>query len=48
MTSAFQYLNDGWEPYLGAKVGNIYSKSKDEWNRTYEARGMVRAKKDQG
>lgn len=46
MTSAFQYTVDGWKPYLGAKVGNLYSQATNEWNNTYASRWDVRMKKE--
>ena len=48
MTSAFQYTVDGWKPYLGAKVGNLYSQASNEWNNTYSSRADIRTKKDAG
>lgn len=44
MTSNYEYANDAWEPYLWVRIGNGISDAKNEWNKLYSARGVIRAK----
>lgn len=47
-TSTFEYSNDGWEDYLGAKVGNIKTQADSSWGKLYEFRWDLRARIEKG
>ena len=38
ITTNYEYANDAWEPYLGARVGDTRALAINEWNRLYTAR----------
>jgi len=38
ITTNFEYANNGWEPYLGTRVGNSMSLAEDDWNTLYAIR----------
>jgi ABC-type transporter Mla subunit MlaD len=38
ITTNFEYANDGWESYLGTRVGNSKAEAVNDWNRTYAMR----------
>lgn len=44
ITTVFQYSNDSWESYLGARIGNIKVDADNKWNALYEMRGELRAR----
>ncbi len=44
ITTNFEYANDGWEPYLGTRVGDSRALANNEWNTTYTIRGELRAR----
>lgn len=44
ITTNFEYANDGWESYLGTRVGNSKAEAVNDWNRTYAMRWDIRAK----
>ena len=44
ITTNFEYANDGWEPYLGTRVGDSRALANNEWNTTYSIRGDLRAR----
>jgi len=44
ITTAFEYANDWWEPYLGTRVWDSKVGASNDWNRTWGTRGMIRAK----
>lgn len=45
-SSTFEYANDAWEDYLGARVGNSRSLAEEAWGKAYATRGSLRAKKE--
>ncbi len=45
-SSTFEYANDAWEDYLGARVGNSRSLAEEAWGKAYATRGAIRAKKE--
>jgi hypothetical protein len=48
ISTNFEYANDGWEPYLGFRAGNAKNDAWNGWNRTYSARGELRARMEKG
>lgn len=48
ITTNFEYANNGWEPYLGTRVGNSMSLAEDDWNTLYAIRGKIRAYTETG
>jgi multidrug resistance efflux pump len=44
ITTNFEYANDPWESYLGARVWDSRSLAINEWNRTYTLRSDIRTK----
>ena len=48
ITTVFQYTNDGWEPYLGARIGNIKVQADNDWNNVYAFRWELRARIEKG
>ena len=44
ITTNYEYANDAWEPYLGARAGDTRALAIGEWNRLYTARGELRAR----
>lgn len=48
ISTNFEYTNDAWQPYLGARIGNVYADAMNEWNKLYGSRGEIRAKKEKG
>lgn len=48
VTEENRYINQAWEAYLGAVSGIGWSKSEDEWNRTYSSRGEIRKRIESG
>lgn len=42
ITTNFEYANDGWEPYLGTRIGNSKSEAENAWNALYSLRGKIR------
>ncbi len=46
ISTNFEYANDAWQAYLGARAGNSYADATNEWNKTYGSRGEIRAKKE--
>ncbi len=42
ITTNFEYANDGWEPYLGTRVGNSISLAENDWNTLYMVRWKIR------
>ena len=44
ITTAFEYANDGWEPYLGTRVWNSKATASNDWNKTWGMRGTIREK----
>lgn len=44
ITTVFQYSNDSWESYLGARIGNIKVEADNKWNALYSMRGELRAR----
>lgn len=44
ITTNFEYANDGWEPYLGTRVGDSRALANNEWNTTYALRWELRAR----
>jgi len=44
ITTIFEYANDGWEPYLGARIGNVKVDAENKWNAVYSFRGELRAR----
>lgn len=44
-SSTFEYANDAWEDYLGARVGNSRSLAEEAWGKAYATRGSLRAKR---
>lgn len=45
-SSTFEYTNDAWEDYLGARVGNSRSLAEEAWGKAYASRGSLRAKRE--
>lgn len=48
ITTNFEYANDGWEPYLGTRVGNSISLATNDWNTLYTVRWKIRAYTESG
>ena len=48
ITTNFEYANDNWEPYLGARIGDSQKTAKDKWDALYELRGKIRQYTDTG
>jgi len=48
ITTNFEYANDNWEPYLGARIGDSQKTAKDKWGILYELRGKIRQYTDTG
>lgn len=48
ITTNFEYSNDGWESYLGTRVGNSMSLAEDDWNTLYTMRWKIRAYTETG
>lgn len=48
ITTNFEYANNGWEPYLGTRVGNSMSLAEDDWNTLYAIRWKIRAYTETG
>lgn len=48
ISPVFENMNNSWEAYLGAYVGNAKSDSVNQWNSTYSARGDIRARQEKG
>lgn len=48
ITTNFEYANDGWEPYLGARIGDSQKIAKDKWGALYALRGKIRQYTDTG
>lgn len=46
ITSKFQYSNDAWEPYLGARVWSSRSDAESKWNKLQTARNLLWSKKN--
>lgn len=44
ITTVFEYANDSWEPYLGARIGNVKVDAENKWNAVYSFRGELRAR----
>ncbi len=44
ITTNYEYANDAWEPYLGARAWDTRALAIGEWNRLYTARGELRAR----
>lgn len=44
ITSNFEYSNDPWETYIGARVGDSRATARNEWNKLYGVRGELRAR----
>jgi multidrug resistance efflux pump len=44
ITTNYEYANDAWEPYLGSRVGDTRALAINSWNKTYTARGEIRAR----
>ncbi len=40
----FDTATDSWDPYLGVKIGDSRALAVNAWNKTYAARGLIRAK----
>ncbi len=43
ITTNFEHSNDGWEAYLGTRVGNAKGEAENEWNNLYVLRGKIRS-----
>lgn len=48
ITTNFEYSNDAWESYLGARVGDTRALSINEWNKVYGVRWELRARIEKG
>ncbi|NRH21475.1 HlyD family efflux transporter periplasmic adaptor subunit [Candidatus Gracilibacteria bacterium] len=48
ITTNFEYANNGWEPYLGTRVGNSQSLANNDWNTLYTLRGKIRSYTETG
>ena len=48
ITTNFEYANDGWEPYLGTRVGNSQSLANNDWNTLYTLRWKIRSYTETG
>lgn len=44
ITTNFQYSNDSWENYLGARIGSVKADADNEWNKSFALRGELRAR----
>lgn len=44
ITTNYEYANDAWEPYLGQRAGDTRALAINSWNKTYAARGELRAR----
>lgn len=44
ITTNYEYANDAWEPYLGARAGDTRALAINSWNKTYTVRGELRAR----
>ncbi len=44
ITTNFQYANDSWENYLGARIGSVKADADNEWNKSFALRGELRAR----
>lgn len=42
ITTNFEYANDGWESYLGTRIGNAKSEAENKWNELYSKRWKIR------
>lgn len=48
ITTNFEYANNGWEPYLGTRVGNSQSLANNDWNTLYTLRWKIRSYTETG
>lgn len=48
ITTNFERTNDGWEPYLGTRVGDSKSLANNDWNILYTLRGKIRTYTETG
>jgi len=48
ITTVFEYANDAWEPYLGARIGSIKADSDNKWNKLFTMRGELRSRIERG
>jgi hypothetical protein len=48
ITTNFERTNDGWEAYLGTRVGDSKSLANNDWNTLYTLRGKIRAYTETG
>lgn len=48
ITTNFEYSNDGWEPYLGTRVGDSRALATNDWNSLYVLRGKIRSYTETG
>lgn len=48
ITTNFEYANDGWEPYLGTRVGDSRALATNEWNKVYTLRWKIRVYTETG
>lgn len=48
ITTNFEYSNDGWEDYLGTRIGNSRVSAEDAWNALYAERGKIRVYTESG
>ena len=44
ITTNFEYSNDAWETYIGARAGDTRALAINEWNKVYGLRGELRAR----
>lgn len=44
ITTVFEYTNDSWESYLGARIGNVKVDAENKWNAVYNFRGELRSR----
>lgn len=42
ITNQFEHANDGWEAYIWARAGSSQVEAKNNWNKLYSARGIIR------
>lgn len=48
ITTNFEYSNDGWEAYLGTRVGDSRALATNDWNSLYTVRWKIRAYTETG
>lgn len=48
ITTNFEYSNDGWEDYLGTRIGDSRVSAEDAWNALYAERGKIRVYTESG